>query len=74
MSSDLQLKTTKFNTLAFDIRTEHKDYFRGKTLAKMFTVGRSEENKPIIMFQKSNLPDDIKEKLVIAFNSVFNKN
>lgn len=73
MSSDLQLKTTKFNTLAFDIRTEHKDYFRGKTLAKMFKIGRSEENLPIIMFPKSSLPEDIKEKLIFAFNSIFNK-
>jgi hypothetical protein len=73
MSSDLQIKTTQFNTLAFDIRTQHKDFFRGKTLAKMFTVGRSEENKPIILFPKSNLPEDIKEQLILAFNSIFNK-
>jgi len=71
MASDLQIKTTQFNTLAFDIRTANKDFFRGKTLAKMFTIGRSDENHPIILFPKSNLPEDIKEKLILAFKSIF---
>ena len=71
MASDLQLKTTQFNTLAFDIRIDNQDFFRGKTLSKVFKIGRSEDNLPMIFFPKGNVPQDIQDRLTVAFKSVF---
>ncbi|RZJ65350.1 MAG: hypothetical protein EOO45_16820 [Flavobacterium sp.] len=74
MASDFQDKTTKFNTLAFGIRTENREFFRGKTLSKMFKITTNDEKKPVILFPKSNLPEDIKENLTAAFDKAFASN
>lgn len=71
MSSDIQFKTSQFNTLAFDIRVSHLDFFRGKTLSKVFKITRDEKNLPMLSFSKGIVPEEIKEKLNTAFKSIF---
>jgi hypothetical protein len=71
MSSDIQLKTSQFNTLAFDIRVSHLDFFRGKTLSKVFKITRDDKNLPMLSFAKGIVPEEIKEKLNAAFKSIF---
>lgn len=71
MASDFQLKKEQFSSLAFKIRVDNMDFFRGKTLTKVFIIGKSDNNKPALLFLKKDVPDDIMEKLKSAFKSIF---
>ncbi|MCO6148167.1 hypothetical protein [Flavobacterium sp. NRK1] len=71
MVTDLQSKKASFNTLAFQIRVDNLEYFRGKTLSKVFSIGSSVDNKPELNFSKIEIPQDIKEKLKAAFKTIF---
>lgn len=71
MVTDLQSKKASFNSLAFQIRVDNLDFFRGKTLSKVFAIGTSKENKPELVFSKIEIPQDIKTKLDTAFKSIF---
>lgn len=70
MVTDLQSKKASFNSLAFQIRVGNLDFFRGKTLSKVFSIGSS-EGKAKLIFSKVETPTDIKEKLNAAFTSIF---
>ncbi|TRW26388.1 hypothetical protein FMM05_03130 [Flavobacterium zepuense] len=71
MATDFQLKREQFSSLAFKIRVENLDFFRGKTLAKVYSIGKTEDNKPALIFAKKDTPTNITDKLTAAFNSVF---
>jgi hypothetical protein len=70
MVSDLQSKKASFNSLAFQIRVDNLDYFRGKTLSKVFSISSS-EGKSELVFSKVEIPVEIKVKLKEAFKSIF---
>ena len=70
MVSDLQSKKASFNTLAFQIRVDNLDFFRGKTLSKVFSISSS-EGKSELVFSKVEIPVAIKDKLKEAFKSIF---
>ncbi|MGQ2982746.1 hypothetical protein [Flavobacterium sp.] len=70
MATDFQVKKEKFSSLACQIREDNKDFFRGKTLSKVYIIGKSADDKPALLYPK-NVPEDIKEKLNGAFTSVF---
>lgn len=70
MVSDLQSKKASFNSLAFQIRVDNLDYFRGKTLSKVFSISSS-EGKSELVFSKVEIPMEIKVKLKEAFKSIF---
>lgn len=70
MVSDLQSKKASFNSLAFQIRVDNLDYFRGKTLSKVFSISSS-EGKSELVFSKVEIPMEIKGKLKEAFKSIF---
>lgn len=70
MVSDFQSKKASFNSLAFQIRVDNLDYFRGKTLSKVFSISSS-EGKSELVFSKVEIPMEIKVKLKEAFKSIF---
>jgi len=70
MVSDLQSKKASFNTLAFQIRVDNLEFFRGKTLSKVFSISSS-EGKSELVFSKVEIPVAIKDKLKEAFKSIF---
>lgn len=70
MVTDLQSKKASFNSLAFQIRVDNLDFFRGKTLSKVFSIITS-EGKSELIFSKVEIPKEIKEKLSAAFKSIF---
>jgi len=70
MVSDLQSKKASFNSLAFQIRVDNLEFFRGKTLSKVFSISSS-EGKSELVFSKVEIPAAIKEKLKEAFKSIF---
>jgi hypothetical protein len=70
MVTDLQSKKASFNSLAFQIRVDNLDFFRGKTLSKVFSITTS-EGKSELIFSKIEIPKEIKEKLKEAFKSIF---
>ncbi|MHA3787748.1 hypothetical protein ACX0HA_06005 [Flavobacterium hauense] len=70
MVTDLQSKKASFNSLAFQIRVDNLDFFRGKTLSKVFSITTS-EGKSELVFSKIEIPMEIKGKLSAAFKSVF---
>jgi len=70
MVTDLQSKKASFNTLAFQIRVDNLDYFRGKTLSKVFSI-ISSEGKSELIFSKVEIPVSIKGQLKEAFKSIF---
>jgi hypothetical protein len=70
MVSDLQSKKASFNSLAFQIRVDNLDFFRGKTLSKVFSISSS-EGKSELVFSKVEIPMEIKGKLKEAFKSIF---
>lgn len=71
MATDFQVKKEKFSSLAFEIRVNNMDFFRGKTLSKVFIIGKSADNLPALLFPKNDVPTDIKDKLNVAFKSIF---
>jgi len=71
MATDFQLKREQFSSLAFKIRVENLDFFRGKTLAKVYSIGKNEDNVPTLIFAKKDTPKNITDKLTEAFKSVF---
>lgn len=71
MATDFQIKKEAFSSLAFNIRVENLDFFRGKTLSKVFIIGKTPDNVPALLFPKNDVPQDIKDKLNAAFSSVF---
>ena len=71
MATDFQLKKEHFSSLAFKIRVENMDFFRGKTLSRVFIIGKSADDLPALLFPKNDVPDDIKNKLNTAFKTVF---
>ena len=70
MVTDLQSKKASFNSLAFQIRVDNLDFFRGKTLSKVFSISSS-EGKSELVFSKVEIPVAIKDKLKEAFKSIF---
>ncbi|MEL1243691.1 hypothetical protein AAEO56_05415 [Flavobacterium sp. DGU11] len=70
MATDFQVKREKFSSLAFQIRVDNMDFFRGKTLSKVFIIGKSRDDNPALLFPKG-IPDDIQDKLNDAFKEVF---
>jgi len=71
MATDFQVKKEKFSSLAFQIRVDNMDFFRGKTLSKVYIIGKSADDKPALLYPKNDVPEDIKKKLNGAFTSVF---
>lgn len=71
MATDFQVKRERFNSMANEIKAENIDFFRGKTLSKVFMIGKSSDDNPALLFPKNDVPDDIKEKLNNAFKTVF---
>lgn len=71
MVTDLQAKKASFSSLAFRIRVDNLDFFRGKTLSKVFSVGTGADNKPVLEFSKMEIPEEIKNKLKAAFGQIF---
>jgi hypothetical protein len=70
MATDYQVKREEFGVLVTDIKNANMDFFRGKTLTKVFIIGQSSEGNPALLFM-GNVPLDIKEKLNNAFTSIF---
>jgi hypothetical protein len=73
MASDFQVKREHFGSLITQIKTENMEFFRGKTLSRIFIIGKSSDDMPALLFpgNNNNVPVDIKEKLTKAFDSVF---
>ncbi|NDI97751.1 hypothetical protein GWA97_01500 [Flavobacterium sp. LaA7.5] len=71
MATDFQNKKSEFSSLAFQIRLDNQDFFRGKTLSKVFIIGKSEKELPILLYINKSVPEDIKSQLDTAFKSVF---
>jgi hypothetical protein len=71
MATDFQVKKEQFTSLTYRIREDNMDYFRGKTLSKVFIIGKSSDDKLALLYPKNDVPDDIKAQLDGAFTSVF---
>lgn len=71
MASDYQLKKESFGSLVEKIRVDNMEYFRGKTLSRVFMIGKSNDDLPALLFPKNDVPADIKDKLNHAFKTIF---
>ena len=71
MASDYQLKKESFGSLVEQIRVDNMEYFRGKTMSRVYMIGKSNDDSPALLFPKNDVPDAIKERLNDAFKSVF---
>ncbi|KGO88157.1 hypothetical protein Q765_03665 [Flavobacterium rivuli WB 3.3-2 = DSM 21788] len=71
MASDYQLKKESFGSLVEQIRVDNMEYFRGKTMSRVYMIGKSNDDLPALLFPKNDMPNDIKEKLNEAFKSIF---
>ncbi len=71
MATDFQNKKSEFSSLAFQVRVDNKEFFRGKTLSKVFIIGKSPEELPMLLYINKNVPEDIKSQLDTAFKTVF---
>ncbi len=71
MASDFQIKKEKFSSLVSQIKVDNMDYFRGKTLSKVYMIGKSADDKLALLYPTNDVPADIKEQLNGAFTSIF---
>lgn len=71
MATDFQQKRERFSTLTLEIRDRHLEFFRGKTLSKVFIIGKSSDDMPALLFPRKDVPEDIKEQLNDAFKTIF---
>lgn len=71
MATDFQNKKSEFSSLAFQIRVDNKEFFRGKTLSKVFIIGKSLKDEPKLLYLNKSVPDGIKSQLDTAFKSIF---
>ena len=71
MATDYQIKKDHFTSLADKIRVDNMEFFRGKTLSRVFMIGKSSDDQPALLFPKKDVPDDIKEQLNNAFKTIF---
>ena len=71
MATDYQLKKDHFGTLVEQIRVGNIEFWRGKTLSRVFIIGKSSDDQPALLFPKRDVPEDIKDQLNNAFKTVF---
>lgn len=71
MATDYQQKRERFSSLTLQIRDSHQEFFRGKTLSKVFIIGKSSDDTPALLFPRKDVPTDIKEQLNDAFKTIF---
>jgi len=71
MATDYQIKKDSFGSLVDRIKGDNVEFFRGKTLSRVFIIGKSHDDQPALLFPKKDVPDDIKTKLNNAFKTVF---
>lgn len=71
MATDYQLKKDHFETLVEKIRVGNIEFWRGKTLSRVFIIGKSANDEPALLFPKRDVPEDIKDQLNNAFKTVF---
>lgn len=71
MASDYQLKKESFGSLVDQIKVDNMEYFRGKTMSRVYMIGKSHDDQPALLFPKNDVPTEIKEKLNDAFKTIF---
>ena len=71
MATDFQQKREHFSTLTLQIRDRNVEFFRGKTLSKVFIIGKSANDLPALLFPRKDVPEEIKGQLNDAFKSIF---
>jgi len=71
------MSLVKFNNLITSIEAKHRDFFEGKSIRNYYSLTTASVVDPyakkdeLIIFEKTDLPNDIREEISDAFADAF---